>query len=117
MSVVPLVLAGHLLGDWIIQTDWQAANKASSWRAMHAHCLTYHTTLGVVVAPVWHDWRLAVLLIASYATHAIIDRRWPVRWLLRTTGSPQFANQMWGVLAADQALHLSILLIAVAVLA
>ena len=28
-----LVLAGHLLGDFVAQTDWQAGNKVTSWRA------------------------------------------------------------------------------------
>jgi hypothetical protein len=28
-----LVLAGHLLGDFVAQTDWQATNKEKSWRA------------------------------------------------------------------------------------
>ena len=27
MSVLAAVLAGHLVGDWIVQTDWQAATK------------------------------------------------------------------------------------------
>lgn len=34
MTALPMLLAGHLIGDWIVQTDWQAANKASSWRAI-----------------------------------------------------------------------------------
>ena len=117
MSAMALVLAGHLIGDWIAQTDHQAANKTTSWKAMHGHCATYHLVMAAFVAPVWPDWRLAVLLAVSYATHAFIDRRWPVRWLLARTGSPAFAEQMWGVIAADQALHLAILLVLVAAMA
>ncbi len=41
------------------------------------------------------------------ASHALIDRRWPVRALLRASGSPGFATVEWGVIAVDQALHLS----------
>lgn len=37
-----LVLAGHLLGDFVVQTDRQAANKERSWRADLSHVLTYH---------------------------------------------------------------------------
>ena len=51
-----LVLAGHLLGDFVAQTDWQATNKEKSWRADLAHVLTYHATMAVLVVPVWHDW-------------------------------------------------------------
>jgi hypothetical protein len=32
-----LVLAGHLLGDFVAQTDWPATNKEKSWRADLAH--------------------------------------------------------------------------------
>jgi hypothetical protein len=42
-------------------------------------------------------------------THAVIDRRWPVRALMRAAGSPGFATVEWGVIAVDQALHLFIL--------
>lgn len=45
----------------------------------------------------------------SAATHAVIDRRWPVRALLTASASPGFATVEWGVIAVDQALHLTIL--------
>lgn len=127
------LLIGHLLGDWVVQTDWQAANKAwipgkhvyvdglarvplrerkgwleSMW-ANQAHCLTYHLTMAIAVLPVWHSWATVAGFAVSWASHGFIDRRWPVRALLRATGSPGFAEQLWGVIAADQALHLSIL--------
>lgn len=128
MDLFALLLAGHLIGDWIVQTDWQAATKAwpqkgktgpyYRWRSIKAnqlHCLTYHLTMAAFVLPVWRTWGTVAAFAVSWATHGFIDRRWPVRWLLRNTGSPWFAEQLWGVIAADQALHLTILaLIAVA---
>lgn len=116
MTALCLVLAAHLFGDWIVQTDHQAASKTTSWRSMHAHCLTYHAVMAAAIVPVWTDWRAAVLLAVSYSSHAIIDRRWPVRRLLAATGSPHFAEQQWGILVADQVLHLSILLVLVGLL-
>lgn len=108
-TVFVALLAGHLLGDWVVQTDHQAANKATSWKAMLGHVTTYHAVLTAFVLPVWWSpWALAGIAV-SYVTHAFIDRRWPVRRLLKATGSDWFSQQMWGVLAADQALHLSIL--------
>jgi Protein of unknown function (DUF3307) len=109
-----VLLAGHLLGDWVVQSDWQANNKTRSWAALTAHVVSYHLIVGVLLLiPVLrHDWpagkALAVLTVSAI-THAVIDRRWPVRALLRATGSPGFATVQWGVIAADQALHLSIL--------
>jgi hypothetical protein len=49
------------------------------------------------------------VLAVSAATHALIDRRWPVRALLRASGSPGFATVEWGVVAVDRALHLLVL--------
>lgn len=108
-SVFVALLAGHLLGDWVIQTDYQAHHKTESWRAMAGHIATYHWFMALILLPVlWHPSALAVLAVSA-ATHAFIDRRWPVRALLRATGSPVFAESTWGVLAADQALHVAVL--------
>jgi len=106
-----LVFAGHMLGDFVTQTDWQATNKEASWRADLGHVLAYHLTMAVLVLPVWHDWRAAWFLAISAGTHALVDRRWPTRLVLRSTGSKDFATVFWGVIATDQALHLSILAI------
>ncbi|MFF9645903.1 hypothetical protein [Kitasatospora aureofaciens] len=40
--------------------------------------------LSVTGLTAWFMW--------SAATHAVLDRRWPVRWLLQHTGSPAFAE-------------------------
>jgi hypothetical protein len=82
-------------------------------RADLGHVLTYHFTMAVLVLPVWHDWRAAWFLAISAGTHALVDRRWPTRLVLRSTGSKDFATVFWGVIATDQALHLSILAISV----
>jgi hypothetical protein len=36
-TVFLVLLAGHLLGDWVAQTDWQATTKTRSWPALAAH--------------------------------------------------------------------------------
>jgi Protein of unknown function (DUF3307) len=109
-----VLLAGHLVGDWIVQSDWQATNKTRSWAALAAHVAGYHLVMGLLLLiPVLRDgWPAGKALAAlgvSAITHAVIDRRWPVRALLRAAGSPGFATVEWGVIAVDQALHLFIL--------
>jgi hypothetical protein len=109
-----VLLAGHLLGDWVVQSDKQATTKTHSWAAMAGHVASYHLVMGgLLVLPVvrdgWPAWRALVVLAVSAVSHAVIDRRWPVRTLLRATGSPGFATVEWGVIAVDQALHLTIL--------
>ena len=66
-------------------------------------------TAVVVLRDGWPAWKGLVVLTVSAGTHAFLDRRWPVRALLRATGSPGFARVEWGVLAVDQALHLCVL--------
>ena len=113
MNAFPLVLTGHLVGDWIVQTDWQAANKMTSWKANQQHMLGYHVTL-VALALLGMAWPAALTLGGiSWLTHSIIDRRWPVIRLMQVTGSRPFSQTTFGVIAVDQALHLSILSLAV----
>jgi hypothetical protein len=109
-----VLLAGHLVGDWMVQNDWQAANKTRSWAALTAHVAGYHLVMGLLLLiPVlrdgWPAGKALAALTVSALTHAVIDRRWPVRGLLRAVGSPGFATVEWGVIAVDQALHLFIL--------
>ena len=104
-DIFPLLFAAHMLGDWIIQTDKQALSKMVSWRGMAGHVFTYHCVMALFVLPFWHDRWAALGFVISAASHGFIDRRWPVRWLLRKTGSKNFAELQLGVLSADQALH------------
>lgn len=109
MSPLAAVLAGHLIGDWIVQTDWQAANKTTSWKANQQHMFGYHLTLGAFCALAMPAAWVLVTLAVSWATHSLIDRRWPVRRLMEVTGSRPFSTTTFGLIAVDQALHLSIL--------
>jgi hypothetical protein len=109
-----VLLAGHLLGDWVAQTDWQATNKTHSWAALTAHVASYHLLMGLLLLILilrdgWPAEKALTALTVSALTHALIDQRWPVRALMRAAGSPGFATVEWGVIAGDQALHLFIL--------
>lgn len=106
--ILPLLLAAHLLGDWVVQTDYQAANKTSSWKANQQHMLGYHLVLAGFIVLVTGWWTLPIVAV-SWITHSFIDRRWPVKKLMKLTGSEPFSNTLFGVIAVDQALHLSIL--------
>ena len=113
-TVFLVLLTGHLLGDWLTQSDWQATTKTRSWPALAAHVSSYHLLMGTllllsVLRDGWPASNALLTLTVSAATHAVIDRRWPVRALLRVTASPNFATLEWGVIAADQALHVTIL--------
>jgi hypothetical protein len=113
-TVFLVLLARYFLGDSVLQSDWQATNKTRSWAALATHVASYHLVMGLLLLlPIlrygWPAERALAALTVSAVTHAVIDRRWPVRALLRAAGSPGFATVEWGVIAVDQALHLFIL--------
>lgn len=121
-TVYAALMGGHDVGDHIVQTDHQAASKAGpgavAYRALAGHVggytLTQAAALAVVGVPLLR-WRTVAGLAFSAATHAFIDRRWPVREILRRTGSPGFAalqTPINGMYVSDQALHHGCLLIA-----
>lgn len=68
----------HLVGDYWLQTDWQAIHKKKpgpeGMRACFFHCLTY--SLPFLLIGRW--WQ--VLLI--FLTHYIIDRTHLVEWMI-----------------------------------
>jgi hypothetical protein len=119
------MLVAHQVGDHVVQTDRQAAGKATAgWpalRAMLGHLAGYHTVSAVVLvgtgAVVGVPLTVAGVLAGlgfSAVTHAFLDRRWPVRAILRATRSTEFARAtapVCGIYAADQALHQLCLLI------
>jgi hypothetical protein len=131
--VVALVvlLVAHQVGDHVLQTDHQAAGKAgpgwaAAW-AMAGHLAGYHAcaagllfgTFALLALP-WTVVGADAGLGFSALTHAALDRRWPVRAILRGLRSPRFAEAttpVCGAYAADQALHQAALLVSALLLA
>ena len=108
-DLLPLLLAGHLVGDWVPQTDFQATSKTTSWKANQQHMASYHLVLAALAALAVPLATVAVIVAVSWVTHSVIDRRWPVVALMRLCRKGPFAEVPWGVIVVDQALHLSIL--------
>ncbi len=97
--------AGHQLGDHVVQTNAVAMSKAApapdlvaagvhpwhGWGACLRHVGTYTLVQAAAVAAIWVVAPLrpsGVLagLAVSASTHAVIDRRWVVRLLIRAKG-------------------------------
>ena len=129
VSLIALLIA-HQLGDHVVQTDRQAAGKASGhgwWRPMAGHLAGYHATAAVTVVGTGAVLGLPLTargviagLAFSALTHGLLDRRWPVRAILRSVGSPRFAEAtapICGIYAADQALHKLALLVSALLIA
>lgn len=121
---------GHLLGDYGTQTNHDAMHKAApgyniaddtpyaeTWKANQKHCATYHAALiatvaataamtGVRVRPA----RAVAAVAFSWASHAVIDRRWPVKRFMEVTGSGDWYDD--GKALVDQMLHEVCILVA-----
>jgi len=120
-AIAATCYASHQIADHVFgQTDNQAAHKAdpgwTGWRHNLAHITAYHAVLAAMLTATIITLHLPVTatgitagLLASATTHAILDRRWPVRWLLEHTGSTPFSRLntggLNGMYLADQALH------------
>lgn len=119
-AVAATLYAAHQLADHVFgQTDKQATAKATAgwhgWRHLLSHVIDYHVVVMLMLLGSIIVLDLPVTLIGfvagvsfSAVTHALLDRRWPVRWILIRTGSPDFANRqtpICGMYLADQSLH------------
>jgi hypothetical protein len=129
------LLVAHQVGDHVIQTDRQAADKADprrvGWpaaaRAMAGHLLGYHVCALAILIGTAVVLRLPLPVAGvaraigfSAVTHALLDLRWPVRALLRASRAPLFAEAttpVCGLYSADQAVHRLALLISALLLA
>ncbi len=130
VSLLALLVA-HQVGDHVLQSDRQAGRKAGRgaravW-SMTGHLIGYHAGALVVLVGTAAALGLALTvrgvaagLAFSALTHGLLDRRWPVRAILRMTGSSDFANStapVCGMYVADQALHKLALLISALLIA
>jgi hypothetical protein len=122
-AVFVALYVGHSVGDHIAQTDRQAAGKAAAgWlgvRAMAGHLSGYHLCIALCLAallvidvPLQPGGVLAGLSFSA-ASHGFIDRRWPVRALLRrvspaSAAGPTAPQRLYQV---DQSLHLGCLFV------
>jgi len=102
------LLVGHLIGDYILQSDWQAQGKTLRSLPCLAHCLLY--TLAVWACSFWWMpwWGLAVV----FAGHYPLDRyRLAGWWMRRVAGQAGFATTLapWSVIVVDNTFHLIVL--------
>lgn len=108
-------LVSHLVGDFLFQTDWQAANKAGGLgrdsgarRALLSHALTY--TVAFVPALVWFaSERSALGAVAVVAAvtlpHIAIDHGRAVPWWIAHVKNNPLPPPPGLAVAVDQSMH------------
>ena len=96
------LLLAHLVGDYILQTDWMATQKKWSSYVCMVHALTY-TIPFVFCGFLW--WQLLLVVLQ----HFFQDRSGFVVWFMEVKGSGSFATgplAPWSVIVTDNILHL-----------
>lgn len=108
MSPFDVLFIGHLIGDFLFQTNWMATQKSQNWVALLVHVTVYTLTVSIVtfiLGAGLSAWGIAVVFVS----HFIVDKRtlapWWVASVMRTTGQ----DSGWLGLVVDQVFHILIL--------
>jgi len=116
VEIFVVFVVSHALGDYLLQTDWQALNKRGglstntvAQRALTSHVVSY--TAAFVPAAVWLSDDLgpagvAAFLAAIFFPHLVQDDgRLLARYIRTVKGEGAAANQAI-VTSVDQSLHI-----------
>jgi hypothetical protein len=114
-TIFVLLYVAHLIADYALQTDHQAAHKMETsrkgWTANLTHAGTHTITTAVLLGIGWTALDLSISLPAVgltlawiTASHAFIDRRWPITWWMTHTGSTDWISR-GGAAHVDQTAH------------
>ena len=118
VEVFSVFLVCHLVGDYLVQTDWQAAHKRGglgpnmeSRRALLAHITTY--TLAFVPALIWladeiGAWVIGVAALIALPHMVQDDGRLLERYIAFIKGEPATRNAAV-VAVVDQTFHIVVL--------
>jgi hypothetical protein len=125
-EVFAVLLVSHLVGDYLLQTDWQAVHKRGGLgsdpvarRALLSHVATY--TLAFVPALIWLAGDLSALAVVGVAVAIAVphmvqdDGRLLAIYVRRVKGCDIVAFPLVGA-AVDQTMHI-VALFALALLA
>ncbi len=75
MFVTADQLVAHMVGDYIIQSDWMATQKTKQWLAAIIHAATYSLPFFLIT----DSW---IALAIIFGTHAVFDRFRVARYVI-----------------------------------
>jgi hypothetical protein len=115
VEVFAVFVVSHVVGDYMLQTDWQALNKRGGLtgspaqrRALFSHVSTY--TLAFVPALIWlismrHAWVIAIALAIAVPHLLQDDGRLLAAYARRVKKADLLANLSLAA-ALDQSFHI-----------
>jgi Protein of unknown function (DUF3307) len=87
-------IVGHLVGDYLLQNDWQASGKKRSSWICAIHCLIW--TFWVVLFAGWYSWpvdtKTIIVPLVLFTTHFLQDRWGFIKWYMLKMGQEKFAS-------------------------
>lgn len=115
ISPFDLLLIAHLIGDYLLQTEWMAKYKAERWAPLLAHCTVYTLVIGLVsylFIPAGLSWWAIGLVFVS---HVFLDRRGFVAFWYRRVMRVTDDRNKWLMIVVDQSFHLIVLAVALGI--
>jgi hypothetical protein len=101
------ILLGHLIGDYLLQSDWLATNKKNKGLKglfiCGLHCFIWTLSICFLLQEVE-----ATRIVLIFVSHFILDRWNIVKWFLNKTRLMPDAD-IWKLIIVDNTLHLGLL--------
>ncbi|AZO95270.1 DUF3307 domain-containing protein [Halocella sp. SP3-1] len=98
------IILGHMIGDYLFQSDWMAINKKKSGLAGLIPCIVHCLIWTISVFLFIGEYRL-IFFCMLFLSHFILDRTNFVKWYLKRfkiMPNPTF----WKIVIVDNTLHL-----------
>ncbi|TFE01832.1 DUF3307 domain-containing protein [Jeotgalibacillus sp. R-1-5s-1] len=108
MTPFSWLFLSHLIGDFLFQTGWMAANKASKWIPLLVHCAVY-TLIVALISWIAFDGLSVIAILFIFITHVILDRQQFVKWWVKKVMQTPAGPDKWLTIVVDQIFHLIIL--------
>jgi fatty acid desaturase len=103
---------GHRIGDYLLQTDWQAQNKAKVAWERWKHCIVYSLAIAALMLISFNILTVIWVFAMTFFEHYFIDSRKPIVWwkttLERIVGNKQFdivKMPFFVLIEIDQTVH------------
>ncbi|WP_437261211.1 DUF3307 domain-containing protein [Bacillus thuringiensis] len=119
-AVFIIQFVGHRIGDYLLQTDVQAQNKATNAWARFKHCFVYSFTIAALVGLILQSFELYIIVfLITIIEHMIIDTRKPVLWFKRILETKIARNKNYSpdklpffvLIEIDQTIHYTRILV------
>jgi hypothetical protein len=96
-------IVGHLVGDYLLQTDWMAQNKKTRTWPCIVHCAVWSVSVCLFAG-----WGVVALLLL-FAAHFAQDRTDVIRWYIRVAKGEGFMQpplSPWSIIVVDNVWHI-----------